>query len=520
MASFILLMLAKLHTLVSLQSCLVGLVATLSVLLFRRSKSVKNPVPGPFTIPIFGSIFVLPALLSPYRRHQIRCDLAIKYGKIYRFQIGKLKAIFLNDVGLLKEAFITKGEIISDRGGANRDDDIAVMFGAGKGIGASNYDKDFKERKTLALHSMKDFGFGGKSLEETSMEETVFLNNRFKMVADTATPTDLHQTLIHLAVSNVICSVVFGRRFDYDDEKFNTAVNGIRFLFSQRTGLISRIPLVARLPAVQKRLAEEEQQARNVLSFIEEQIQLHKEEFDPNCPKDFIDLCLQKEHLDRESAQKSRIGPDNIKKIIIDMFFAGTDTTASSLSWFMLYMIRFPEIQRECQKEIDEVLETQGDLSNLNTTKCFPYTTATLLETQRISSIAPTSLPHIVRENTTLGGFDVEKGSMVFANIRFLHLDERYWKNPETFDPERWLDPSDPAKVIEHTNFVPFSIGKRRCLGMNLAKAEYSVFAISLLRNLSLKMVDPLQPPTLEGSGIIYSPTPFKMLMEWRQEVE
>ena len=128
---------------------------------------------------------------------------------------------------------------------------------------------------------------------------------------------------------------------------------------------------------------------------------------------------------------------------------AGTDTTAASLSWFILYMIRFPEVQRKCQQEIDKVTDAQGELVNVVTNKRFPFTTAALLETQRISSIAGAGLPHAVRQDTTLGGYRVSKGSIVTANIRFLHTDRRYWENPGDFRPERWLDPTDASQVVQ-----------------------------------------------------------------------
>ena len=93
-------------------------------------------------------------------------------------------------------------------------------------------------------------------------------------------------------------------------------------------------------------------------------------------------------------------------------------------------------------------MDAQGELLNVVTNKCFPFTTAALLETQRISSIAGGSLPHVVRRDTTLGGYRVAKGSIVTANIRFLHMDRRYWENPGDFRPERWLDPTDASQVV------------------------------------------------------------------------
>ena len=518
MASFILFALARVHSLLTLQSALVAVITALSVWLYWMSNGKKTPLlPGPFRIPYFGSISVLAQFLSNKSRHQLRVDLAKKFGKIYAIHVGKFQMVFLNELELIKEAFVTKGEIISDRLPVDPSNKLTTRFGQGKGIGGAKYDRDFKERKTLTLHSMKDFGFGGKTLEDTALEETSYLVDEFKRVADTGLPTDIHQRLVHLAVSNVICSVVFGRRFAYDDAEFVKAVDGIRSLFTQRSTFLQRIPLIHHLPFAKKRLEDEARQGLNVLEFVEGQIEKHREEFDPNCPKDFIDLCLQKAELEGAEGKKSRIGTENIKKIILDLFFAGTDTTAASLSWFLLFMIHFPDIQRKCQEEIDAVLDVDGVLTNVSSNKSFPFTTATLLETQRISSIAGSSLPHVVREDTTVGGYHVKKGSIVFANIRFLHMDERYWSSPETFDPSRWIDPDDSSKIIQHSHFAPFSIGKRRCLGENLAKAEYSVFAITLLRNFTFKMADPTKPPTREGFGMVFSPRPFDVVIESRQ---
>ena len=322
--SLLMLAIAKVQLLPTLPSLLMGLVGVLLIWLYRGpGKTNDSMIPGPFRLPFFGSVFYLAAFLSNKRRHQMRVDLAEKYGKIYALHIGPIQMVHLNDVDLIKEAFITKAEIFSDRPQPKRPDPTSDLFGRGKGIVDVNYGKDFKERKTLILHSIKDFGFGGKTLEDTAAEEVAFLIQRFADVADSGIPTDIHQRLIHLSVSNVICSVVFGKRFSFDDEPFNAAVEGIRFLLSSPSPIVrlEGMPLLRHLPVVKRLKAEVNRHRRNAVDFVERQIQLHKEEFDVHCPKDFIDLALQKAELDKE--QKSKIGTDNIKKIILDLFFAG-----------------------------------------------------------------------------------------------------------------------------------------------------------------------------------------------------
>ena len=512
MRSFILTWLVELISWLSLGNVLICITAGLSVwfwLISAANGKKHPPLPGPYRIPYLGSVFVFSSFLSPLRRHKTQVDFAKYYGPICAIQVGKMQVVLLNSIEMVKEAFITKGEYLSDRA-----PDMGVANMA-KGIARENYGKDFKEKKKLTLHSMKDFGLGGKSLDETVREEVQFLVQDFKKEANTGVSTDIHQRTIYLAVSNVICSVVFGRRFPYDDEKFIQAVNSIKYLLSQGTRNLQRIPVLRNLPFVKRKVAERAYQFGIIKNFIHDQIRKHKEDFDGDDPKDFVDLCLQQEGAQVEGGKKSSVDTENLKRIIFDLFIAGTDTTAASLSWFILYMMHFPEVQRKCQEEIDRVSETAGGFGGL-TGSNLPYTTATLLETQRISSIAGSSLPHFAREDTVLGEYHVKKGSIVQANIRFLHMDDRYWEAPEVFSPGRWLDPTDPSRIVQHSQFIPFSIGKRRCLGENLAKTEYTVFGITLLRYFSFRMEDSSRPPTLVGRGLVYSPLPYRMLVEER----
>ena len=118
--------------------------------------------------------------------------------------------IFLSDIDLIKEAYVTKGDIISDRLAAPSTNLIGTSLGRRNGIADANYNKSFRQRKMLALSSMKDFGLAGKSLDVRIMEESRFLNDQLKEVADMNKPTDVLQRLLYLAVANVIYSVVFG----------------------------------------------------------------------------------------------------------------------------------------------------------------------------------------------------------------------------------------------------------------------------------------------------------------------
>ena len=124
--------------------------------------------------------------------------------------------------------------------------------------------------------------------------------------------TDIHLVLTHLAVSNVICSVVFGHRFSYEDDAFRSAVNAIRFQFNgYRTGFLLNIPLAKHFPIVKEMHQEEERQGKIILDFIDKEIQAHESSFCiSDDPKDFIDICSRYAELERvngvEDEEQSR----------------------------------------------------------------------------------------------------------------------------------------------------------------------------------------------------------------------
>ena len=277
-------------------------------------------------------------------------------------------------------------------------------------------------------------------------------------------------------------------------------------------------------PSICHRLKERETKAGDfLLDFAEKEIQAHKANFHPeNDPKDFIDVCLREAHLKASSA----VGKENIKKSMVDHLFAGTDTLGSPVLWFILHMIHYPDIQRRCQEEIDRWFrdgEMEGDhqLTKDAIVESLPYTTATLMEILRMVGPAGASIPHFAREDVTVAGYRVPKGSMVMANIRFMHMDEKNWVRPNDFDPTRWFDSrvkgASKPELIHHSAYIPYGVGKRICTGKNIAKVGFLVLSVSLVRNFWFEAEKGKELPTLVGFGpFAYTPRPFKVVLNPR----
>ncbi|KAB7501036.1 Cytochrome P450 2L1 [Armadillidium nasatum] len=142
---------------------------------------------------------------------------------------------------------------------------------------------------------------------------------------------------------------------------------------------------------------------------------------------------------------------------VYDFFLGGSETTSSTLRWFFLYMARYQEIQKKVQKEIDENIPT-GQQISLQDKDRLPYLEALSFEINRKVSLLPTSFPHEVTKNTLFQGYKIPKGTWIVANAESCHRNPKYWKHPNKFSLENFLD--EDGKVIRNKEgYLPFSLG-------------------------------------------------------------
>lgn len=154
--------------------------------------------------------------------------------------------------------------------------------------------------------------------------------------------------VIHGAISNVICSLVLGHRFDHEDQEFRTMLRlmdrGLEICVNSPAVLINVFPLLYHLPFGV--FSELRQVERDITAFLKRFIANHRETLDPDNPRDLTDMYLMEISARRAAGEvDSGFTEDYLFYIIGDLFIAGTDTTANSVLWIILYMAIFTDIQ-------------------------------------------------------------------------------------------------------------------------------------------------------------------------------
>lgn len=204
------------------------------------------------------------------------------------------------------------------------------------------------------------------------------------------------------------------------------------------------------------------------------------------------------------------------------LYIAGAETTSSSLSFFFLAMLLFPDCQRQVQEEIDAVVGTDR-LPEYHDRERLPYLECLLQETLRWNQAAPSGVPHRSLEDDIYKGMFIPKGSVIIANTRGMTLDENIYKDASAFDPTRFLP--KPAGRSEPYPVGTFGFGRRICPGRHLATDSLWIAIATILATMTIlneigpdgKEIVPDATPI--ASGITSHPRPFQCRLVARTEM-
>lgn len=223
---------------------------------------------------------------------------------------------------------------------------------------------------------------------------------------------------------------------------------------------------------------------------------------------DFLDILLTAKDENSQGLTSLEIRNE------VDTFlFEGHDTTTSGMCWTLYLLAKHPEHQRECQREINELMEGRenrdlqwSDLPKLS------YLTQCIKESMRLYPPV-TFIQRVTTKDIVLDDHQIPAGTTIGVQIYNLHHNKAVWEDPYEFKPERFSP--DKERKYDNFAFVPFSAGPRNCIGQHFAMNEMKIILVHVLQRFNLSL-DPTGEVNIKIGVVLRTKNGIKVIAERR----
>ncbi|SJL15448.1 related to Cytochrome P450 [Armillaria ostoyae] len=470
---------------------------------FVQSRKTGNRTlpPGPSKIPFFGNLFQVP-VLRPYPKFR---EWALKYGPIYHLRLGPQDVIVLNTAEAADELFVNRSKSFSSRSPPHVAHDI---MSAGQRLVFLPYDREWKVARK-SLHSSIGPTASKKLRPSQHLESCVLLNDilshgdysvaqNLKEGSDGVVPEEHWFSLIRRYTTSIVMTVTYGKRAhkiinNHRLHKIYAVLANFTTVGQPGNYLADAFPILRKLPDA---LAPWRIKGREMHEWEMElwggllddiQADINKGVSVPCYVGTYLKQRAENGHAEAPGCGLTEDGWLRDKLLAYTaatVLEAGSDTTASTMQSFILFMLSHPAVLEKVRAEIDSVvgpdrMPTFDDEPNL------PYFVACIKETLRRRPPTIMGIPHSADEDEVYNGYFIPKGATVIGNVWAIHMDPARYPNPTAFQPERFYVPGKPTRWAsgpdQDRDHYVFGWGRRFCQGSYIAEASLFIVLSRLL---------------------------------------
>ena len=436
--------------------------------------------PGPLGIPLLGYIPFIPRDYG-----DTLMSLTRTYGKVFTLRLGSEDVVFVADFELLRTCM--QSDLFNYRPG------FSYFSSFHLSSLAAWVGREWKEHRKFSLRLFRSLGVGRIEVEERMRGEINLLIQEL-----TAGPpgeaVDVREP-IGFAVANVISLLVLGERFARDDPSgrlLNEYFMDHSDSKPSMLGSASNVPLLSRVMRATPWSSSHKVTLlmQRIADFMFDRIAKAKAAasvsgYDDDAPPSTFLQAYLKEMARQDGGKSEFFDENHLFGCAFSFFAAGANTARDFLTWFLVYITSFPDVQSRLREEVDRVIGSQEAPSFLRHKHLMPYTEAVTLEIYRHAPMLPLGLMHAVGDEARLGPYHLRKGTRVVMNLLHLFRDPEYFEDPESFRPERFLSP-DGKSFVRDERVIAFGTGKRSCPGEPVAVVEIFLFITSLIQKLEI----------------------------------
>nr|WQM40870.1 flavonoid 3'hydroxylase [Euphorbia maculata] len=450
---------------------------------FSRSPNKSPPLPpGPAPWPILGNL----PHLGP-KPHQSMAALARVYGPLMHLRMGFVHVVVAASASVAAQFLKVHDANFSSRPPNSGAKYVAYNY---QDLVFAPYGPRWRLlRKISSVHL-----FSAKALESFRHVRQDEVGNLVRGLASHGAekPVNLGQ-LLNLCATNALARVMIGRRvFCEGDPK----ANEFKSMVVELMTLAGVFNLGDFIPALEWLDLQRVQSKMKKLhkrfdKFLTEIVEEHKSSVNGQTThKDMLTTLISLKEEEADDGEGGKITDTEIKALLLNMFAAGTDTTASTVEWTIAELIRHPQILTKLRQELDAVIGADRLVTELDIPQ-LPFLQAVVKETFRLHPSTPLSLPRMAAESCEVNGYHIPKGATLLVNVWAIGRDPEVWNEPLEFRPERFLPGGErPDADVRGTDFevIPFGAGRRICAGMNLGLVMVHLLVGSLVHGFEWKV--------------------------------
>ena len=389
--------------------------------------------------------------------------IATSYGGIARVPLKKQSVLLVSDPELLYELLVTKRHKYRKN---IRYRAAVELFGAGLLL---NEGDAWKRQRLMSQPAFKADHVAAQTAWMAELTASFF--DRWRGFAQSREPCDVDVEFLRLA-QLLAAYYLMGPGFAPIADRFCAAAVAIKNAWPKPPRSVLRV-LLRKAQAFPPELAAA---ITRIDGCIYEYLAAQRR-------ADFADAALVQMLAHGSRAQGDEFDDRSLRDQILTLFFAGHETSATSLSWIHYLLWRHPEVRAKVRNEVASVvgsrLPTSGELDELR------YTEQVINESLRLYSPIH-SISRVALEDDTLGGYDVPAGTTIYVSLYATHRLPQFWPDPERFDPERFTPDAEARRP--RFAFIPFAAGHRNCVGGTVAIAELKLAVALLAQRYELEL--------------------------------
>ncbi|XP_052478608.1 tryptamine 5-hydroxylase [Gossypium raimondii] len=432
-----------------------------------NSQSQSLTPPSPPILPIIGHLHLLTDM-----PHHTFTKLAQKLGPIIYLQLGQVPTVIVSSPRLARLILKTHDHVFS-----NRPQLVSAqyLFFNCSDVTFSPYGPYWRQARKICvtelLSSKRVNSFQLIRDEEVSRLLTT-------LSAHPGSEVNVSELFLSLA-NDILCRVAFGRRFT---ERVGSS-NHLAAVLRETQELFAGMSVgdffpewewVHSVSGYKRRLMKNLNELRRV---CDEVIQEHLQRGETGIKEDFVDVLLR---VQKQDNLEVPITDDNLKALVLDMFVAGTDTSAATLEWTMTELAKHPEIMKQAQEEVRAVARRTGKVIDETHLQHLHFIKSIIKEAMRLHPTVPLLVPRESMDECIIDGYKIPPKTRLLINTYAIGRDPNSWDNPFQFNPNRFQDSNIDLKDQDF-RFLPFGGGRRGCPGYTFGLATVEIALARLL---------------------------------------